>query len=383
MRSSYRRIGDYIELVDERNKDLSVDLLLGLSISKEFIPSVANTVDTNMKNYKIIQKRQFACSVMQVRRDKKMPIALLKDHKVGIISQAYPVFKIKDENKLLPQYLMMWFCRPEFDREACFYAVGGVRGSLEWEDFCNMKLPVPSIEKQQKLVAEYNTVVNRIKLNEQLNQKLEETAQAVYRRWFVEFEENKHAHLQEYVETNPKLNLEKGTLAPYIEMANISETSFNISNMIYRRYKGGSRFQNNDTLLARITPCLENGKTAFVNFLKEDEVAAGSTEFIVMRAKENVSPYWVYCLAKDENFRSFAISSMVGSSGRQRVHESYLGQYELPKINWKNMESFHNSVRPFFESVKLNSLENQKLSELKTLLLSKMTKVGMEKQLVE
>ena len=184
MRSNYRRIGDLIELVDERNKDLSIDLLLGLSISKEFIPSVANTIGSNMRNYKIIRKGQFACSIMQVRRDKKMPVALLEDHEEGIISQAYPVFKVKDECELLPQYLMMWFSRPEFDREACFYAVGGVRGSLEWEDFCNMELPVPSIEKQREIVAEYNTVVNRIKLNEQLNQKLEETAQAIFNECF-------------------------------------------------------------------------------------------------------------------------------------------------------------------------------------------------------
>lgn len=196
----------------------------------------------------------------------------------------------------------------------------------------------------------------------------------------MEFEKDKHVQLQEYVETNPKLNLEKGAVAPYVEMANISESSLNISNMTYRRYKGGSRFQNGDTLLARITPCLENGKTAFVNILKNDEIAAGSTEFIVMRAKEKVSPYWVYCLAKDENFRSYAVSSMVGSSGRQRVHESYLGQYEIPKVNLSNMDNFHKSARPIFESVKLKSLENKKLFEVKDLLLSKMTKVETEKE---
>lgn len=183
----YQRLGDYIELVDERNKDLSINLLLGLSISKEFIPSVANTVGTNMKNYKIIRKNQFACSIMQVRRDKKMPIALLKEFDEAIISQAYPVFQIKNKSVLCPEYLMMWFSRPEFDREACFHAVGGVRGSLEWEDFLNMKLPVPSLEKQNEIVKEYNTVVNRITLNEQLNQKLEETAQALYKHWFVDF----------------------------------------------------------------------------------------------------------------------------------------------------------------------------------------------------
>lgn len=188
MQSNYRPIGDFIELIDVRNKDLRINHLLGLSITKEFIPSVANTVGTNMSNYKIIKKNQFACSVMQVRRDKKMPVALLKDVDEAIISQAYPVFQVVDEEVLSPDYLMMWFSRAEFDRHACFLAVGGVRGSLEWDDFLEMELPVPSIEKQREIVKEYNTVVNRIKLNEQLNQKLEETAQALYKHWFVDFE---------------------------------------------------------------------------------------------------------------------------------------------------------------------------------------------------
>ncbi|EMY81612.1 hypothetical protein pgond44_07165 [Psychroflexus gondwanensis ACAM 44] len=188
MKSSYKRIGDYIELVDERNKELNVDLLLGLSISKQFIPSVANTVGADMSNYKIIKKGQFACSIMQVRRDGKMPIALLQDFDEAIISQAYPVFRVIDENKLLPEYLMMWFSRSEFDRQATFHAVGGVRGSLEWDDFLDFELPIPSIEKQQKIVNEYNTITKRIALNEQLNQKLEETAQTLYKHWFVDFE---------------------------------------------------------------------------------------------------------------------------------------------------------------------------------------------------
>ena len=188
MKSRYKKIGDYIQLVDERNIGLNVKQLLGLSISKQFIPSVANIIGTDMENYKIIRKNQFACSTMQVRRDKKMPVALLQEVDKAIISQAYPVFKIKDEEKLLPEYLMMWFTRSEFDREACFNAVGGVRGSLEWEDFCEMQLPIPSIDKQREIVAEYNIVQNRINLNQQLIQKLEETAQAIYKQWFVEFE---------------------------------------------------------------------------------------------------------------------------------------------------------------------------------------------------
>ncbi|MEO8400736.1 MAG: restriction endonuclease subunit S [Gammaproteobacteria bacterium] len=188
MRSNYKPIGSYIRLVDDRNKDLKVTTLLGLSISKVFIPSVANIIGSDMANYKIIKKGQFSCSLMQVRRDKKIPVALLRDFEAAIISQAYPVFEIKDQDELLPEYLMMWMSRSEFDRHACFLAVGGVRGSLEWEDFCKMELPVPSIEKQREIVREYSTIVNRIALNEQLNQKLEETAQAIYKHWFVDFE---------------------------------------------------------------------------------------------------------------------------------------------------------------------------------------------------
>ena len=188
MKSNYNKIGQYIRLVDERNFDLKVETLLGLTINKDFIPSVANTVGSDMSRYKIIRKNQFACSLMQVRRDKKIPVALQRNYKEAIISQAYPVFDVTNKDELLPEYLMMWFTRSEFDREACFYAVGGVRGSLEWEDFCNMQLPVPDIEKQKSIVKEHNTIVNRIKLNEQLNQKLEETAQAIYKQWFVDFE---------------------------------------------------------------------------------------------------------------------------------------------------------------------------------------------------
>ncbi len=188
MKTHYKKLGEFIRVVDERNTGLKVKKLLGLSISKQFIPSVANIIGTDMENYKIIRRNQFACSTMQVRRDKKMPVALLKEMDCAIISQAYPVFEIIDEKVLLPEYLMMWFSRSEFDREACFHAIGGVRGSLEWEDFCDMPLPVPPIEKQREIVEEYNTLVRRIELNQQLIQKLEATAQALYKQWFVEFE---------------------------------------------------------------------------------------------------------------------------------------------------------------------------------------------------
>ena len=369
---SYRKIGDLIQLVDVRNKDLSITHLVGLTINKKFIPSVANTIGTDMSNYKIIRKNQFACSTMQVRRDKKMPVALLKQLDVAIISQAYPVFEVIDEKELLPDYLMLWFSRSEFDREACFHAVGGVRGSLEWEDFCNMELPIPSIEKQREIVAQYQAVANTIKVNEQICEKLEATAQTLYKQWFVDFEYSDSVFLSEYIETNPSLTLKRGQIANYTEMSDLSENQLSIQNPVLREYNGGSRFQNNDTLLARITPCLENGKTGFVNYLKTDEIGFGSTEFIVVRPKPSLSPYWVYCLCKDSDFRSFAISSMVGSSGRQRVHESYLMEYKYPKINIDKMKEFHEASFYIFEEVKTLDLQNQKLTRLQSLLLSRL-----------
>lgn len=205
MTSNYKKIGDYIRLVDVRNKSLEVDTLLGLSIFKEFIPSVANTVGTDMAKYKIIKKGQFACSLMQVRRDKKIPVALQRDFDEAIISQAYPVFEIVNTELLDPEYLMMWMSRTEFDRHACFLAVGGVRGSLEWDDFCDMELPVPPIDKQREIIREYNVVNDRIALNEQLTKKLEDTAQAIYQQWFVDFE---FPISKEYAESIGKPELE-------------------------------------------------------------------------------------------------------------------------------------------------------------------------------
>jgi type I restriction enzyme S subunit len=181
----YKRLGDYIREVNVRNKDLEVTKLVGLTIDKAFIPSVANVIGTDLSNYKVIRKEQFACSLMQVSRDGKMPVAMFEEDE-AIMSPAYPMFEVVDKTVLMPQYLMMWFSRSEFDREASYYAVGGVRGSLTWEDFCNMKLPVPSITRQREIVSEYETLTNRIRLNNQMIQNLEATAQALYRKTFVD-----------------------------------------------------------------------------------------------------------------------------------------------------------------------------------------------------
>ena len=187
MRENYKRLGDYIRPVNIRNKDLRITKLLGVSIQKILMPSIANTVGTNMKTYKIINRNQFAYGSVTSRNGDKISIALLQDFDEAIISQAYTVFEVIDTNEVNPEYLMMWFRRPEFDRYARFKSHGSARETFDWDEMCEVELPIPSIEKQNAIVKEYNTVVNRIKLNEQLNKKLEETAQAIYKHWFVDF----------------------------------------------------------------------------------------------------------------------------------------------------------------------------------------------------
>ena len=168
----YKTIEELVDKIDERNIDERVSELIGVSIDKCFIKSVANTNGTDLSKYKVIRKNDFAVSLMQVSRDSKIPVARLEEYDVAIMSPAYPIFRVKDENLILPEYLDMWFKRPEFDREAAFIAVGGVRGSMPWEEFAKMKLPVPSIEEQRKVVQAYKTITDRIALKKRINDNL-------------------------------------------------------------------------------------------------------------------------------------------------------------------------------------------------------------------
>ena len=187
MRSNYKKLGQYIQQVNIKNSDLKVTNLLGVSITKEFIPSIANTVGTDMSKYKVVKKGQFTYGAITSRNGDKISIALLEEDE-AIVSTSYTVFEVIDKEKLLPEYLMMWFRRTEFDRYARYMSHGSTREAFGWDEMCDVELPVPSIEKQASIVKEYKTITDRIKLNEQLNQKLEETAQAIYKEWFVDFE---------------------------------------------------------------------------------------------------------------------------------------------------------------------------------------------------
>jgi type I restriction enzyme S subunit len=151
----YKRLGDYIRSVSNKNKDLEVERLLGVNIDNEFMPSIANVSRDSLVKYKLIEKNQFAANLMHVGRDEKVPIALYDDEERSIVSPAYKVFEVKDESVLYPEYLMIEFQRPEFDRQAWFFCDSSVRGGLNWDRFCDLEIPIPAIEKQKKYVDIY------------------------------------------------------------------------------------------------------------------------------------------------------------------------------------------------------------------------------------
>ena len=186
MEKEYKILGNYIRLVDERNRDLAVTKLLGVSISKKFIPSIANIVGTDLSNYKIVRTGQFAYGPVTSRNGEKISIAYL-DEEDCIISSSYTVFEVENKEELDPEYLMLWFSRPEFDRYARYKSHGSVREIFDWNELCMVELPVPDIEKQRNIVKAYKTITDRIALKQKINDNLEATAQSLFQEQFAAF----------------------------------------------------------------------------------------------------------------------------------------------------------------------------------------------------
>ena len=184
MKSNYEPLGKHIQLVDYRNSEEVTSTVLGISIDKEFMPSVANVIGTDLSRYKLISKGLFACNPMHVGRDERLPIALYEKDSPAIVSPAYFMFEIIDRDVLNEEYLMMWFRRPEFDRECWFMTDGSVRGGITWDDLCRIKLPVPSYARQCEIVESYRAITDRIALKRAENDNLEATIQAAFDKAF-------------------------------------------------------------------------------------------------------------------------------------------------------------------------------------------------------
>lgn len=190
MSGNYRKLGDYIQPVDVRNSDLKVSHLLGVSVEKRFIESIANTIGTDFSKYKIVKKGQFTYIPDTSRRGDKIGIALLTDFDEGLVSNIYTVFEVIDKTKLLPEYLMLWFRRPEFDRYARYKSHGSVRELFDWDEMCRVELPVPELKEQQKIVNTYSAITKRIQLKQKINENLKKTANVIYLNIFNNLNSN-------------------------------------------------------------------------------------------------------------------------------------------------------------------------------------------------
>ena len=185
MKGGYKFLGEFIRQVDVRNTAGKEDNLLGVSVQKQFIPSIANTVGTDFTKYKVVKKGQFTYIPDTSRRGDKIGIALLEDYEEGLVSNVYTVFEVIDTKKLLPEYLMLWFSRPEFDRYARFKSHGNVREVMDWDEMCKVELPVPDIEVQKNIVKSYKTITDRIALKKRINDNLVEFCKTEFMKIFA------------------------------------------------------------------------------------------------------------------------------------------------------------------------------------------------------
>ena len=352
-KTGYKCLGDYIREVDVRNRDLKVTKLVGLTINKAFIPSVANTIGTDLSNYKVIRKEQFACSLMQVSRDEKIPIAMFEDE-CAIMSPAYPMFEVVDKKILLPQYLMMWFSRNEFDREASFYAIGGVRGSLTWNDFCDFKIPIPPIDQQRKIVAEYNAIQQRIKLNEQLIVKLEETAQAIYRKMFVDgIDKN-----------NLPEGWRMGTLGEIADFKNGKATKLN--NGIIPVYGGNGIVGYTNTFNTENVVVIGRvGINCGNAILEPNKCWVNDNAIMTMSKSDNI--HFLYWL-----IREMDLNSQSEGSGQPLLTQAVLNQQYCIIPDFCKIESFDNKAKALALNTFIKQSEIVKLNELQSLILAKM-----------
>ena len=338
MKSNYKKLGEFIHLVDERNSDLAITNLQGVSITKEFIPSIANIIGTDLSTYKIVRTGQFAYGPVTSRNGDKVSIALLKGEDC-IISSSYVPFEVYKPDELLPEYLMLWFMRPEFDRYARFMSNGSAREVFDWNSMCDVELPVPPISEQRKIVHDYQVITDRIELLRKINNGLELQAQIIFHSLFIDVHET-NCTLADICNINPQRMLKRDEPAMCFEMATLPTSGSMPMGGEIKPYNGGARFKNGDTLLARITPCFENGKAAYINNLGANEVAFGSTEFIVFSSKDNIPSSFYYFLVRNKKFRDFGMQFMNGSSGRQRISGDEFGSFSMKRPSQHSIDKF-------------------------------------------
>ena len=238
--------------------------------------------------------------------------------------------------------------------------------------FSNFEVRVPSLEEQRRIAGILGAIDDKIENNRRINTNLELQAQALFDKIFFDDNDAERNPLSDYADINPTRTLRQGVVARYIEMANLPTRGSFPSDWSYKSYGGGCKFANGDTIMARITPCLENGKTAYIDFLEEQEVAFGSTEYIVISAKNGYCPALFYFLARNKEFVDYAVGHMNGSSGRQRVSGADIANFPMPHISIEESKEFAKFAMPIMDVIRNNSMENRQLTTLRDTLLPKL-----------
>ena len=416
MLSNYKRLGDYIHKVENRNRDLKVSKLVGLSMTKEFRVSTSNIVGTDMSVYKVVNKWQFSCDFMSVIRVHKFPVVLKIDDDPLLVSPAYTVFEVNDKNELNPEYLMMWFRRSEFDRYADFKCDSAIRGGFDWDALCDCMLPIPSIEKQREIVREYNTIQNRINLNNQLIAKLEETAQTIYKQWFVDFEFPFDFAQGKPSENGKPYKSNGGKMVWCEELEKEIPEGWRVGNIgYYSKVKSGFAFKS-DWWQSQGIPVIKIGS------ISNNTIDNNALDFIDSNKFENAKNYTVkrgdiviamtgatigkigivpnlgkytlvnqrvgmfnlgekplnkvpflYLVLLDDIVQK-EISNVGGDSAQANISNSQIENIKIVLPKEKNINDFNLLLESTFDLILNKIEENQKLEDLKELLLGRMVR---------
>lgn len=374
---NYKKLGGYIQPVDIRNSDLQVSHLLGLSIEKCFIESIANTIGTDFRPYKIVKKGQFAYGPVTSRNGDKITIALLKEVDVCIISSSYSVFEIIDTSKLLPDYLMLWFSRPEFDRYARYKSHGSVREIFDWDEMCRVELPIPDIKEQQKIVDAYNSITKRIQIKQKINENLEKMAQALFEKVNQNKENFEEKTIEEISDAvicgkTPSTGIDEywGKDIPFITIPDMHRNNFITHTERYLSVVG-KQSQEKQTLPAGsiCVSCI-----ATVGLVSMTTTTSQTNQQInSIICKKGISSFYVFLTLK--GMEEYLKRLGAGGSTTLNISKSLFASIKIKIPSEKEMNDFETRVSTIFESILANEKEINKLIELKQLVISRIGRV--------
>lgn len=371
-----RKLGEIIELFDKRNKSLESTEVLGISIDKEFMPSVANTIGTDLSNYKLISKNIFVCNPMHVGRDERLPVSLYLRETPALVSPAYFMFKIKNENEVLPEFLMLLFKRKEFDRNCWFRTDGSVRGGISWDDICEIKLPVPPLNEQQKIVDTYNAITNRIRIKQKINENLEKTAQCLFEELTKDKENFETKTIEEISDAvicgkTPSTTESKywGNEIPFITIPDMHGSNFIHTTERYLSI-AGKQSQEKQTLPPN-SICVSCIATVGLVSLTTTE-SQTNQQINSIICKKGISFYYVFMLLKQMTDELKRLGA--GGSTTLNVSKSLFASIKLQLPNEENMTIFNKKVSQLFSKILINEKEIEKLESLKQIVNSQVSK---------